>query len=353
MKKIFCEALLYSNSRHLEQVFTGLGNLEKMGVIELKIKQSGLKDYQKGLGSPVLKLLLNKKTMVLIDTQDSHQLYNQEELVGDVDFYFKRAYLKGGYSNKSFEVRPLGFNYAIQGSNNHTIQRAIKGYNIKKGLELCVRNSLVLSRVLNINGSRAYCNESNLYDVPRFNDKYNTIVFMTRLWPAERAKDPEEKIRRQHLNYMRTECIRGLKKEFKSKFVGGLFVDEYSSKTAPDCLLVSNKLAKRNNYYSTLRDATIAITSSGKHAVGWSIGEYISLSKAIVAETLMDDVPGDFLPNNNYLAFDSPDSCVNCCQLLLNNSDLRYSMMMNNNKYYHNFLKPESLMLNVFNESLI
>ena len=70
------------------------------------------------------------------------------------------------------------------------------------------------------------------------------------------------------------------------------------------------------------------------------------MSKAIVSERLHYDVPGDLKEGVNYLGFDSIDECVNKAKILLENKDLRNSMMSENYNYYQVYLQPEVIIWN-------
>lgn len=354
MSPINCKLIIYSNSMHLAQLFTGFENIQKAGLIKVKIEDSKLDKYKKGLGLPILKLIIDDRYTVLFDTDDPHYLIQDNLILRDVDFYFKRSFIKGGYSSSdlSFKVYPLGFNYAVYGKNNFIFQRLFSEKGWKKKIEILARNNYYLGAFFRLNTSSWNCLDSKINIPPNFNYAKQQILFMTRIWPEERARNQEIKEKRQHLNYFRTEIIRQLKKEFKENFFGGLFIDGFSKKQYPDCLLPSNEVAKKNNYFKLLKDFPICITSNGKYAAGWSVGEYISFSKAIVADKINDDIPGDFINGKNYFEFETVEQCIKACNYLMERPDICFQMAVENYRYYHSYLKPESMIINVLNTVL-
>ena len=70
------------------------------------------------------------------------------------------------------------------------------------------------------------------------------------------------------------------------------------------------------------------------------------MSRSIVAEPLNYEAPGNLKSGTNYLEFRSPDECVEKVSQLFSDKELRYHMMAQNLKYYHSYLRPDSLVLN-------
>lgn len=350
---INCILVFYSNSLHLEQVYTGLGILHSKGILNIQLEKSDF-IITNNPGPPIIKLTIENGPTLLFDTNDSHKLITNSKIIEGVDFYFKRSYHHDGYANQTlnYKVFPLGFNYAVFGANSFILERLNLEVGIKRKVEFMIRQNSILSSLLRFNTSAWTCLEHRMHSLPNFHYPDYKILFLTRIWPEQRAKNQEEKDRRIHLNYMRSELIRSLRKEFKHRFFGGLFIDEYSKKYYSDCLLPSNNYANKINYLKLLHEYPICVTSSGHHSAGWSIGEYTAFSKAIVAEKIRDLVPGNYTPNNNYLEFEQIDKCIDQCEFLLNNPSFCTNMMTNNYRYYQSYLRPESLVLNAINTAI-
>jgi hypothetical protein len=85
---------------------------------------------------------------------------------------------------------------------------------------------------------------------------------------------------------------------------------------------------------------------------GWRIGELIAGAKAIVCEKLRYRVPGNFDNGKNYLEFITPEQCIEQVQILMDNPTLRYHLMQNNYRYYHDYLRPDKLIWNTIRACL-
>ena len=89
------------------------------------------------------------------------------------------------------------------------------------------------------------------------------------------------------------------------------------------------------------------MATTGLHgSIGAKFAEYIAQAKAIVSEPLNYQVPGNLSSEVNYLEFTSIDGCVESAVRLIDDRDLRVSMMMDNCRYYHAYLRPDALILN-------
>ena len=96
-----------------------------------------------------------------------------------------------------------------------------------------------------------------------------------------------------------------------------------------------------------VKESSICIATMGLHeSIGWKFAEYVSASKAIVSEELHYEVPGDFQSGRNYLTFKTPEECVDQIDKLVKDEDYRYQMMVNNFNYYHQYVRPDRLVLN-------
>jgi len=152
---------------------------------------------------------------------------------------------------------------------------------------------------------------------------------------------------------MRAACIRKLKSEFGERFYGGLSHHEDAKKRYSDCLLPHRKLSRKWNYMRILPYYPICVTTAGLFgSVGWKLSEYVACSKAIVSEKMFCRLPGNFTERGNYLSFDTPEQCVERVAELVDKAELRHTLMLNNYRYYHSYVRPDSLIMNALMISL-
>lgn len=168
---------------------------------------------------------------------------------------------------------------------------------------------------------------------------------MTRLWDYT-AKRDEINEQRKCINRIRIETIKALKNEFGSAFFGGIFPNKMSEKY-PD-LVLSRFDTQKYSYIKRLRSSTICIATTGLHdSIGWKMPEYVAASKCIISEPLLYEVTGDFKEKVNYLEYTDVDTLISHVHRLLDDNDMRFNMQICNYRYYREYLRPDSLMLNL------
>jgi hypothetical protein len=335
---------------HNEQVYTGLAALSDEKLIQLNVQIAKDKN-----GKPIKNNLLSISKLTvngvnsIIDTHDNFGLYTDGYLE-DIQHYFKRSYQLQGYKAEedayNIQTHALGLNYAIYGKQQFWLPKYLIEKTLPKKLEVFCRNNFTLSKIFHLNTSAGYCNEQYLSAEPNFNLEPQALL-MTRVWPIHNKLQPWQIEKRTHLNKLRTECIMSLREAFGDKFLGGLFIDEYAAKYYPNLLLSNNKMAAKKNYLKTLKQFPIGISVNGLFSSGWSLGEYAALSKAIVTDYPTNVLPGNFLAQQNYLAFSTADECVQSVKTLMDNPDLCRQIMTNNHRYYLETLNPKAMMWSV------
>ena len=176
------------------------------------------------------------------------------------------------------------------------------------------------------------------------------VLFMARAWDTQKIESKIQKEAVEAINETRAECVRVLSKQFRHRFFGGLAHDEYSQKYFSDCLLPDAGLSKKTKFLDTLKAFPICVTTVGLNGSnGWKLAEYVALSKAIVTEPLVYQVPGSFEKDRNYLEFATPEILVQNVTRLFEDRDLRNSLMTNNHNYYQSKVRPDALVLNTLN----
>jgi len=345
---LFCQ----STAEHLTQIFTGFNLLARHKFINLRLyKDQNFKAGERG--KPILRATINNSYKLVFDTYDGNTLF-QEDLDW-CDIYFKRSFDKIEIAKRllTTKVFPLGFNYSVYAdTDNLSMQKLF--WNVDQGISIenltpFIRSNFIFSSLLKTSSgkftSRVSCFENfpNVIGTP-------LILFTARLWEPSGRKD---KLDRIEINRMRIDCIRLLKKHFEGQFVGGLYPSPEAISRYPDIVLKMGDV-KKLNYLKHLKKSQICIATRGLlGSNGWKVAEYIAGAKAIVSEPLMYDVPGQFSPEQNYLEFNSPQECIERVQLLVDDTELRYKLMHNNYEYYHAYLRPDILVWNTLQLTLL
>jgi hypothetical protein len=337
-----CE-MEYVANPHLMQIYSGFFELQKKGVIDLKVKPTG-----KVTTAPhVLIVTVNNKYKVAYDTLDGFSW-----IVGDkdqnlshfqnsynVDFYFKRSFHQTllQYKPANCRVFPLGLNYNIYPNYN------MLSFNpsLKDKLKYVMKTNKLFRKLAN--KSFFYTQDFEYYPTKHSVDR---ILFLTRVWDPAEARWEGSRPHREMVNQTRAECIRLCRKEFGNRFTGGLSTDAYSTKHFGD-LIMPSEYTSKSRFLQAVREHSICIATTGLHdSIGWKFGEYVAASRAIVSEPLQYELPGDFKKDQNYLEFQSPEQLIEQIYKLINNKELIMHMMKANYYYYNNYVKPDNLVLN-------
>lgn len=352
MRNISCTILVHSNSGHIQQLFTGFLMLHRRGLINLKqrvIKKNVIDltkpPYLQDARHAHLHVILNDSLHLHYDMHDSQEI--DQEYLQESHFYFKRSY-SSSLIKKSEEYRkkifPFGLYYPVYPENfdKYAFTRIKVSGNTSDQIKAVFRSFPFLDRFYFT--PRVSLMES----LPEINLQ-SKVLFMAKAFnPYDRSDRIQKKVEeRRNINDFRARCIRLLRKKFGSVFYGGFWHSDYAQKNYRDLLLPDIKQSSKRKYINRLKYYPICIATKGLHeSIGAKFAEYIAFSKAIVTERMNFEIPGTLEEGNNYLSFNTPEECVENVERLFSDLNLRNQMMINNSKYYHSYLRPDSLLLN-------
>lgn len=333
----------YVANPHLMQIYSGFFELQKKGIIKLKVRPTG----KSTTGPHILIVKVNNKYKVAYDALDGFSwiVGGKEENLSyfqksfDVDFYFKRSFhqLLHQYKPANCQVLPLGLNYNIYPSCNMLAFNPSFGDKVK----YVMKSNKLLRKLAKKNFF--YSQDFEYFPTKHAVDR---ILFLTRVWDPAEARWEGSRSHREMVNQTRVECIRLCRKEFGERFTGGLIADAYSEKYYSDLIMPGEYTSKRR-FLQAVREHSICIATTGLHdSIGWKFGEYVAASRAIVSEPLQYELPGEFRKDQNYLEFQTPSQLIEQIYTLLNNKEKILKMMNANKDYYDNYVKPEKLVLN-------
>ncbi len=343
--------LYFNKEQHVSRLITGFYLLEKEKTITLNLHEN--RNLIPVPHSQVVVAKINDK-LIAFDMCDAFSLNNENGrlFLRDVDAYFKRSYDKQLDSNLSPDelkkVRPFGFDYfATYRSNPIDKQSSLKGKTGKFVKDVTGYNK---------------CSYVNSFEGKAdFKEKDFKVIFMTRLWNPDEIKInpqcPEYSEymiwEREKINKDRINIVRSLRKIYGSRFTGGIQENAFAVENCPD-LIIPRALTRKRTYLNTMKNSDICIGSMGLHrSTGWKTGEYIAAARAIVAETLKYEVPGNFEEGKNYLAFEDVDGCLLNVEALIKEPEKIYQMKLANELYYREYLRPEKQILNAISQIII
>jgi len=323
-----------SKEEHNAQVVTGFLMLKEKG-LNVEIVDDSNNSANPFFGMPVIQAeYLGRR--IIYDHWDGYQYPESIKKCLDwADVYFKRSF--SHEKNARFfpddvnKLYPLGFNYHVTHKNSPLVEPFWK---------------LIIKRMLGKEPESYFqpevfeCEPYAISGSPR-------IIFFTRLWDSKESTLSEAlQQERALINETRIKIIRSLKQRYGAAFIGGLNDSPLSRKMAPD-LIMPRKYTDRKNYLNQLRACDICIGSMGLHeSIGWKTAEYVAAAKAIVNETFHYSVPGDFLPEKNYLPYETVEECLAAVHRLMDDPGMLLEMKRANHKYYQEYLRPDVLVSN-------
>ena len=342
---------------HLNQVFTGFKALHDMGLIRLKLNRTNESVFADPT-LPITRARIEGKVNVVYDTLDGYRFDHGcspqdnvkllDKALDTCDFYFKRSYsdiLNGSLKNTN--IYALGLNIKL---HNELYSELLNTQVTPKELiKLIVARNRTLASLLNQEYYKDHLFR-NLYSLPLLKKDYfypKSILFLTRSRDPHGQALPQDLIDERHnMNEFRAACIRACRKEFGQFFVGGFADSSFNRSTYSD-LIVPKSLTRQSNYFKLMRESSICVATNGLHdSIGWKVAEYVSHAKAIISEPLKYSLPGGFSEPTNYLTFNSVDSLLTKLTDLRANQANVVAMMKNNYAYYHNWVRPDSMILN-------
>lgn len=350
-----CRLDTWSDDARLQQIYTGLAILNREG--KIRLHQNICSDPgaigMKGLraGSAHLQLTLNGTVRLFYDLTDQGSL--DQDLVKRVDYYFKRSFDAAKVAQMGdikCNILPLGLNYPVYPDRFDwlSLRRAFAFGSLRHRLTQALR-------VLDLGNRWSHLPRENYLNAPPNADALPQVLFLVRAWDPEEFPGctPNRTSHYHSVNEMRAHCVRALRSEFGGKFTGGFSHTDFAKSKYPDCLAPDSKLTSKSQYLELLKRFPICVTSGGLHgSIGWKMGEYVALSKAIVTERLSYQVPSPFEEGENFLAYDTPDGCVAAVRRLMDDPGLRTSMMQKNREYFLQHLRPDVLVLRTLSEAL-
>jgi hypothetical protein len=180
------------------------------------------------------------------------------------------------------------------------------------------------------------------------------VLFLAEAWDPAQALTDASAQERVATNDMRAACMRGLKQTLGAEATCGFRATPFAKAAFPNLVVSDARLASKPNYLALVREHPICIASHGLHqSTGWKFAEYLSMSRAIVAEPLQTKLPGSIQPGVNYLEFASAAQCVEQVERFMAQPLLRAKMMLANRIYYLSQLRPCALVSQAIKKVLV
>lgn len=160
------------------------------------------------------------------------------------------------------------------------------------------------------------------------------VTFQTRLWTREEATSDVDE-----LNAGRVAVIRALKQAFGARFIGGLVPTPFALANYP--AEITPHSSRYAEYLAIRKRCLIGVYTHGvEHSLAFKLGETFAAAQCLVSEPLRYGLPVPLALEQNYLAFETPDQCVDACRRLLDDPVLAQRMRRANYDYYRREVEP-------------
>ncbi len=340
-----------SLAHHLQQIYTGLYQLQRSGKIRLRLlSQSAtgaISESKFNLWVVARSLEDNKTRRICFDMSDGRRILAPKQLEA-CDWYFKRSFHEAAYLPLAQELRskihPFGLNYLCTSENSlaYRIRLGIMSIMYTNAPDMTAyKNAVKLAfSTYRFFDKRCWLAQSE-FEVDPHEPAHPKILFQSRVWePKLHGADGP---RVHELNECRAHITRALKTHFGTTFVGGLEPTNYATREYSDCL--APRSTNQLEYLKMGKECLIGISSIGLHnSTPWKMAEYLAASRCIVSERLIYDLPVPLQENVNYLPFSTPDECVKACETILSNPDLGQRMRRENWNYYQEHVRSDALL---------
>jgi hypothetical protein len=327
----------------LSGILSGIAALQRRNHISLSFE---LMSTASDTPDAVMQLVVtNRETgdirNIVIDCYDRADRFSHEALKSS-NVYFKRAFgpdtLTAGCPSCARKIVPAGLSFGC--------------YSREAWLHMCIailasmrRESGRTRRAMSDLLHRAY-EAARLWltfptpqgPVLRDTDVKNlNIVFQPRLWPTTPGSGDQFDV----VNRDRIGTVRALRMAFPRERAIGLVHSDTAAEMAPDLLLPEH--VRTGKFHTQLRQSHIAVNCVGlSGGVGFKFGEYLAAGTAIVSPPITHEFLAPIVEGVHYLAYRSPDECVDLCRRLMSDRALTARMRAVNRRYFLDWVDPSA-----------
>ncbi|MDR1464565.1 MAG: hypothetical protein LBJ11_04615 [Oscillospiraceae bacterium] len=361
-KQIRCRLTLADRETHSSQVLAGFRMLERRGMLRIAdYRETDLKAAGQYEHRSVVEAEIEGKRLAY-DTADGYQSIHRFDVwdaqLDRLDAYFKRS-CRTDYHNgmkNATKIRPLGLNYHISCPRNPFDKPA------KESVPATIKRRLLHYYTAYYPECFAFYEHFEAY----------RALFVCRLWDASgisaaqiqeaypyfsaaQAKAEAERWTEslEGCNRNRIAVLRALQEGLGDQFFGGLEASPLAERLARD-LILPTETASKAAHMRRMREGFVCIATEGlHHSLGWKLGEAVAASKAILSEPLFYELPGEFLPAQNYIPFSTPEDCVTEAARLLSDVSRIHAMETANHTYYEKHVRPDCMIANSLREAAI
>lgn len=360
--KPYCTVIIHTPQElnHSSYIQTGLFELERMGIVKLKVKldlhknigiltageqgaiTKASRPFPKASFYTLVDNSTNKKITFAIDLYD-HAEHFSEAALKKCDFYFKRnfehRFVALLQQNAKAKIHKLGITFGTHSEYKHDDYTFFLGLFLTNFRLNLKRDRFLLKRIFNtyiaqkkhwqfINTARSISRFEN-YEVAT----ENNIMFQTRCFLHENDEDVKQ------IHQQRYHLIKLLRNQFSTKFLGGFVPSEMATEKYNDAL--TNVPTAPEEYLDAMKKAKIVIYTRGlANSPAWKMAEYLSQGKVIIAEALTAELPVPLIDGKELLYFENHTDLIEKINMVLEDEALAAKLSKNARAYFEAHVHP-------------
>ncbi|WP_179351895.1 glycosyltransferase [Winogradskyella vidalii] len=287
----------------------------------------------------------NKKIRLAFDLNDLGYYFSRHAFkIADV--VYKRSYnpkfINRLATSKKSKIKKMGLPFMVRPNESPEPLKLCFNYLIFRFKQYVKPNRSVFSRGIKIFPlvykelkRFFYTRKVSDFEVVSLNLN-NNIFYQKRLFYS---KDVDVK----NLTEQRVNMIQILKNSFGDVFKGGLMEDSLSVKLYPE--IISNISGDQHAFLEEMKNCGICIYTRGlKKSTGWTLSEFMSQGKCIIAEQIYNDLPFKIRHDVEVMFYNSDEEMIEFCKQLVLDENKRKELGENARKYYDRYVNPKTFL---------
>lgn len=345
---------------HSSYIQTGLFELEKIGLIRVKVqlylkknkgalsvdKQGNItttsRPHPKTSFYTLIDRPSNKKISFATDLYDFAEHFSKAALM-NCDYYFKRNFenelVVTAQKDSKAKIQKLGITFGNHSQFKHGSPKFLLGLFVTNLRLNSKWDRYFIKRLMKTYKAQQkhwqFINTSR--NIGRF-ESYESpieesIMFQTRCFLHENDEDVKQ------IHQQRYHLIKLLRHHFPNKFMGGFVPSKVANEKYSDTL--TNVPSAPEKYLDAMKKAKIVIYTRGlANSPAWKMAEYLSQAKVIIAEPLTTELPAPLVEGKELLYFNTDDELIKKIEMVLKDQQLAAHLSKNARTYFETQVHP-------------
>ncbi|MBG44364.1 MAG: hypothetical protein CL530_10395 [Aequorivita sp.] len=345
---------------HSSYIQTGLFELEKIGLIRVKVqlylkknkgalsvdKQGNItttsRPHPKTSFYTLIDRPSNKKILFATDLYDFAEHFSKAALM-NCDYYFKRNFenelVVTAQKDSKAKIQKLGITFGNHSQFKHGSPKFLLGLFVTNLRLNSKWDRYFIKRLMKTYKAQQkhwqFINTSR--NIGRF-ESYESpieesIMFQTRCFLHENDEDVKQ------IHQQRYHLIKLLRHHFPNKFMGGFVPSKVANEKYSDAL--TNVPSAPEKYLDAMKKAKIVIYTRGlANSPAWKMAEYLSQAKVIIAEPLTTELPAPLVEGKELLYFNTDDELIKKIEMVLKDQQLAAHLSKNARTYFETHVHP-------------